>query len=236
MEKPLAEMVGTFAMVFIGCGAIMVHEMQNIPNAHLNVCLCFGLVIMVMIYACGHISGAHFNPAVTLAFAATNKFPWREVPYYILGQLVGAVLASVILFQLLGPVGHLGNTIPQVAPFKAVLMETVLTFFLMWVITAVATDHRAVSQMAGLAIGGTVAMAALMGGPISGASMNPARSFAPALVDGNIQHLWIYFVGPILGAYLGALCYQKISCPQTEESFEIEDSLDMENVEAKGCC
>jgi glycerol uptake facilitator-like aquaporin len=90
--------------------------------------------------------------------------------------------------------------------------------------------------MAGLAIGGTVAMAALMGGPISGASMNPARSFAPALVDGNIQHLWIYFVGPILGAYLGALCYQKISCPQTEESFEIEDSLDMENVEAKGCC
>ena len=129
MEKPLAEMVGTFAMVFIGCGSIMVHEIQALPNDHLNICLCFGLVIMVMIYACGHISGAHFNPAVTIAFAANKKFPWREVPYYILGQIVGAVLASVLLFQLFGPVAHLGNTIPQVIPFKALVMEIVLAFF-----------------------------------------------------------------------------------------------------------
>jgi aquaporin NIP len=233
MEKPLAEMVGTFAMVFIGCGAIMVHETQAIPNAHLNVCLCFGLVIMVMIYACGHISGAHFNPAVTLAFAATKKFPWREVPYYILGQLVGAILASVFLFQLLGPVSHLGSTIPQVVPFKAFIMEIVLAFFLMWVITAVATDHRAEGQMAGLAIGGTVALAALMGGPISGASMNPARSFAPALVDGDLQYLWIYIAGPIIGAYLGALCYHKVSRARPHEELEIEESLDIENIKTK---
>ena len=236
MEKPLAEMVGTFALVFIGCGSIMVHEIQSIPNAHLNVCFCFGLIIMVMIYACGHISGAHFNPAVTLAFAATQKFPWREVPYYILGQIVGAVLASVLLFQLFGPVAHLGSTLPTVVSFKALAMEIVLTFFLMWVIIAVATDHRAEGQMAGLAIGGTVALAALMGGPISGASMNPARSFAPAIVDGNLQHLWIYFLGPILGAYLGALCYQKLACARNKENVGKVKSQQVDNIEAKGCC
>lgn len=236
MEKPLAEMVGTFALVFVGCGAIMVHELQGITNAHLNICLAFGLVIMVMIYACGHISGAHFNPAVTLAFATTNKFPWREVPYYILGQLVGGVLASVALFQLLGPVGHLGSTIPHIAPVKAMLFEIVLTFFLMWVITAVATDHRAEGQMAGLAIGGTVALAALMGGPVSGASMNPVRSLAPALIDGELGHVWIYCVGPIIGAYLGAFCYQKVSCFRPREKLDLDEPQQAESVEAKGCC
>ena len=113
MEKPLAELVGTFALVFVGCGAIMVHQTHSIPNAHLNVSLCFGLVIMVMIYACGHISGAHFNPAVTLAFAAINRFSWREVPLYILAQFVGALLASVLLFKLFGPVANLGATLPN---------------------------------------------------------------------------------------------------------------------------
>ena len=116
---------------------------------------------------------------------------------------MGGVLASVALFQLLGPVGHLGSTIPHIAPVKAMLFEIVLTFFLMWVITAVATDHRAEGQMAGLAIGGTVALAALMGGPVSGASMNPVRSLAPALIDGELGHVWIYCVGPVIWAYLG---------------------------------
>ena len=237
MEKPLAELVGTFALVFVGCGSIMVHQIHAIPGAQLNVSLCFGLVIMVMIYACGHISGAHFNPAVTLAFASINRFSWREVPLYILAQFVGALLASVLLFQLFGPVANLGATLPNTEMAKVVLMEIVLTFFLMWVITAVATDHRAEGQMAGLAIGGTVALAALMGGPVSGASMNPARSLAPAVIDGNLSTVWLYFVGPLIGAWLGAICYQRLSCIREQPHSDSAKSSNNENIkEAKGCC
>ena len=224
LKKVGAEMVGTFALVFAGCGAIMVDAMTGGTIGHVGIGLVFGLVITVMIYATGHISGAHFNPAVTLAFASVGRFPWRQVPAYVLGQSAAALLASTMLYLLLDPVAHMGATTPSGSAIQALVLEAILTFFLMFVITAVATDGRAVGEMAGLAIGGTVALAAIFAGPICGASMNPARSFAPALVDGNLSHLWIYIAGPIVGALLGAWTYRLVRC--TDENPGAAD----------GCC
>ena len=224
LQKVGAEMVGTFALVFAGCGAIMIDATTGGMVTHLGVSVTFGLVIMVMIYATGHISGAHFNPAVTVAFAALGRFPWRQVPAYLGGQVGAALLAAAVLRWLLGPVAALGGTAPSGAAAQSVGMEFVLTFFLMFVITAVATDSRAVGQMAGLAIGGTVALASLFGGPVSGASMNPARSIGPALVDGGLTHLWIYVVGPLLGAAAGAWVYGWIRCAPPNRQ------------DAAGCC
>ena len=224
MEKPRhprrlwakvgAEMIGTVALVVAGCGAIMVDSITHGAITHLGVGLVFGLVIMVMIYATGHISGAHFNPAVTLAFAAVGRFSWREVPAYVAGQVVAGLLGAGVLLALLGPVADLGMTLPSGSDAQSLGMEGVLTFFLMFVITAVATDGRAVGQMAGLAIGGTVALAAVFGGPISGASMNPARSLAPAIVAGNLDAVWIYLAGPVLGALAGAWAYERVRCDE----------------------
>jgi aquaporin NIP len=205
-------MVGTFALVFAGCGAIMVDSMTGGSITHLGVGLVFGLVIMVMVYATGHISGAHFNPAVTVAFATLGSFSWREVPAYVLGQVTAALLASGALLLLFGSVAQLGATVPAGSSLQSLGLEALLTFFLMFVITAVATDGRAVGQMAGLAIGGTVALGAVFAGPISGASMNPARSLAPALVSGDLGALWIYLAGPIVGAIAGAWVYQLVRC------------------------
>jgi aquaporin NIP len=224
LKKVGAEMVGTFALVFAGCGAIMVDTMTGGTISHVGIGLVFGLVITVMIYATGHISGAHFNPAVTLAFASVGRFPWRQVPAYIIGQSAAALLASAMLYLLLGPVAHMGATMPSGSATQSLVLEAILTFFLMFVITAVATDGRAVGEMAGLAIGGTVALAAIFAGPICGASMNPARSLAPALVDGNLSHLWIYIVGPIAGALLGAWTYRLVRCTDENQSA------------ADGCC
>jgi len=207
-------MIGTFALVVAGCGAIMVDSITHGAITHLGVGLVFGLVIMVMIYATGHISGAHFNPAVTLAFAAVGRFSWREVPAYVAGQVVAGLLGAGVLLALLGPVADLGMTLPSGSDAQSLGMEGVLTFFLMFVITAVATDGRAVGQMAGLAIGGTVALAAVFGGPISGASMNPARSLAPAIVAGNLDAVWIYLAGPVLGALAGAWAYERVRCDE----------------------
>lgn len=224
LQKVGAEMVGTFAMVFAGCGAIMVNHSTEGSISHVGVALVFGLVITVMIYATGHISGAHFNPAVTVAFAAIGSFSWRQVPAYILGQLLAACLAAGALYAILGPVAGLGGTAPAGAPTQSLVLEIVLTFFLMFVITAVATDGRAVGQMAGLAIGGTVALGALFGGPISGASMNPARSLGPAVVSGEFGSIWLYLVGPFVGALLGAWVYRLIRCEDEGQE------------DAAGCC
>lgn len=211
-QKVGAEMVGTFALVFTGCGAIMVNDASGGAISHLGVGLTFGLVIMVMVYATGHISGAHFNPAVTLAFASSGGLPWREAPSYIAGQVSAAVAAAFMLSFLLGPAAQLGVTMPAGAPAQSLVLEFLLTFVLMFVIAAVATDSRAVGQMAGLAIGGTVALGAIFGGPISGASMNPARSLGPALVMGIVEHQWVYLVGPIAGAIGGASVYRLVRC------------------------
>jgi MIP family channel proteins len=196
--------------VFAGCGAVMV-DTKTQALGHVGVAISFGLVIMVMIYAVGHISGAHFNPAVTFAFALSRHFPWTRALGYWTAQLLGALAAAAaILRGSLGNIAHVGATLPVGSQGQSFLWELVLTFFLMFVITAVATDTRAVGEAAAIAIGGTVGLDAMFGGPISGASMNPARSIGPALVSGDVHALWLYVLAPLAGAALGALTYQFI--------------------------
>ena len=210
LQRAAAEGVGTFGLVFAGCGAIVIDSVSGGTVGHIGIGLTFGLIIMTMIYATGHISGAHFNPAVTIAFAVARHFPPRLVPVYLAAQFAGAVAASLCLRALFGPVAQLGATLPAGAAGQSLGLEIVLTFFLMFVVTSVATDSRAVGQAAALAIGGTVGLEALFAGPISGASMNPARSLAPALVSGTWQDQWLYVVGPIVGAVAGALVYRLV--------------------------
>jgi MIP family channel proteins len=208
MQRSLvAEGVGTFALVFAGAGAIVV-DARTHALGHVGVAITFGLVIMAMIYAVGHVSGAHFNPAVTFAFALTRHFPWPRAAAYWAAQLAGALVAAVLIRSSLGTDGHLGATLPSGSQAQSFVWELVLTFFLMFVIMAVATDTRAVGEAAAIAIGGTVGLDAMFGGPISGASMNPARSIGPALVVGDLHALWLYVAAPLIGAALGGLTYQ----------------------------
>ncbi len=206
-RRLLAEVIGTFTLVFAGCGAIMV-DAKTHALGHVGVAITFGLVIMVMIYAVGHISGAHFNPAVTFAFAISRHFPWRQVPRYWGAQLIGATLAALVLRGSLGNIAHVGATLPSGTDTQAFLWEAVMTFFLMFVIMAVATDTRAVGEAAAIAIGATVGMDAMFGGPISGASMNPARSLGPAIAAADFTSIWVYLTAPLVGATLAAVIYQ----------------------------
>ncbi len=205
-----SEGLGTFGLVFAGCGALMIDTLSHGQITHVGVGLVFGLIITVMIYAFGHISGAHFNPAVTLAFVVARHFPLRRLWVYWSAQVVGAALAALCLRLLLGDVAHLGTTLPAGTGgvWQSFAFEALLTFFLMLVIMAMATDTRAVGQAAALAIGATVALEALFAGPISGASMNPARSFGPALVSFTWTAQWVYLSAPFLGAVAGALLYR----------------------------
>jgi aquaporin NIP len=214
-----AEFVGTFALVFAGAGAVMV-DAKTHALGHVGVAITFGLVIMAMIYAVGHISGAHFNGAVTFAFALSRHFPWTRAAGYWLAQLLGALAAAALLRGSLGNIAHVGATLPSGSQAQSFLWELVLTFFLMFVIMAVATDTRAVGEAAAVAIGGTVGLDAMFGGPISGASMNPMRSAGPALVSGDLHALWLYIVAPIAGASLGALAYQYIRGEQLQPAHE----------------
>jgi aquaporin NIP len=204
-----AELIGTFALVFAGAGAVMV-DAKTHALGHVGVAITFGLVIMAMIYAVGHVSGAHFNPSVSFAFALTRHFPWPRVVAYWLAQVAGAVIAAALLRGSLGNVAHVGATLPAGSQGRSFLWEAVLTFFLMFVIMAVATDTRAVGEAAALAIGGTVGFDAMFGGPVTGASMNPARSLGPALVSGDLHALWLYLAAPLVGAGAGALAYQLV--------------------------
>lgn len=198
----VAEAIGTFALVFAGCGAIAVGTLGPA-----GVAAAFGLAIMTMIYAVGHVSGAHFNPAVTAAFALGRHVPAARVLPYWAAQVTGAIAGAALLRATLGNV-PLGVTHPSGSDVQSLVWEAVLTFFLMLVIVSVATDTRAVGQAAAIAIGGTVALGALVGGPISGASMNPARSIGPAIVSGDLADLWIYLVAPPIGAIAAALIYR----------------------------
>jgi MIP family channel proteins len=198
----VAEAIGTFALVFAGCGAIAVGTLGP-PG----VAAAFGLAILTMVYALGHVSGAHFNPAVTLGFAIGRHFPVARVGPYWVAQVAGAVAAAGLLRATLGDV-PLGVTQPAGTDVQAFVWEVVLTFFLMLVIVSVATDTRAVGQGAAIAIGGAVALGSLVGGPVSGASMNPARSLGPALVSGELNALWIYLVAPPVGAIGAVLVYR----------------------------
>ena len=205
----VAEAIGTFALVFAGAGAVMV-DAKTHALGHVGVAITFGLVIMAMIYAVGHISGAHFNAAVTFAFALSRHFPWPRALAYWGAQFVGALAAAALLRASLGNVAHVGATLPSGSQAQSFVWELVLSVFLMFVIMAVATDTRAVGEAAALAIGGTIGLDAMFGGPISGASMNPARSIGPAIVSGDLHALWLYVAAPLAGATLGALAYQFI--------------------------
>jgi MIP family channel proteins len=207
LRRTAAELAGTFALVLAGCGAIVV-DRQTGALGHVGVAAAFGLVILVMIAAFGHLSGAHFNPAVTVAFALIRHFPWREVPAYVGGQLAGATLGAATLGALFGTASGLGATVPSGSAAQAFAVELLLSAALMLVITAVATDTRAVGQLAAVAIGATVALDALWGGPVTGASMNPARSFGPALLTASWHYHWIYWLAPLLGACAAAAFYQ----------------------------
>lgn len=211
-QRVLAEGVGSYALVVAGCGAIIVNTLTGTLSS-VGVAATFGLIILVMVAATEHLSGAHFNPAVTVAFAFTRHFPWREVPAYVGAQLAGAIAAAGTLRLLFGMVAGLGATVPNGATGQAFGVEFLLTAMLMFVIAAVATDPRSGSHSAAPAIGATVALAALWGGPISGASMNPARSLGPALVAGIWNDHWLYWLAPLLGAVVGAWLYQALRGP-----------------------
>lgn len=214
-ERLASEVFGTFALVFAGTGAIVINQVQGGVITHPGVALVFGLVVVAMIYAFGDVGGAHFNPAVTLAFAAAGRFPWREVPGYLAAQAVGGFLASGILRVLFPDQTSLGATLPAGSALQSAILEIILTVLLMLVILRVSTGAKEKGITAGIAIGSVVALEALFAGPISGASMNPIRSLAPAVVSGEWKHLWIYLLCPTLGALLAVpLCCltQKRGC------------------------
>jgi|TARA_B110000881_G_scaffold219389_1_gene241171 aquaporin Z len=212
MKKYISEFIGTFSMIFCGTGAMTVNEITGGEVTHVGIAITWGLIVMAMIYAFGETSGAHFNPAVTIAFAYAKKFAWKEVPKYIIAQILGAFAASLILWFLFPTSETLGATIPTVDVGRAFVMELLLTFFLMVVIINVSTGSKETGIIAGIAVGAVVLLEAMFAGPITNASMNPARSIAPAIVSGKMQHLWMYILAPILGAILAV-----ISCKLVKE-------------------
>lgn len=225
-RRALAEGLAAFALVFAGCGAVVANEVDGGQLGAVGVALAFGLVIMVMVYATGHLSGAHINPAVTLAFTLTRHFPRRDAAAYIGAQLAGALAGALVLLAVwTSKPADLGATIPSVGVGSALVYECALTAVLMFVIMAVATDTRAVGAAAAIAIGGTIGVDALAGSAVTGASMNPARSFGPALAAGQWADFWIYVAGPIAGAALGALAYQAVRGEHPEPA---TDGLDAE--------
>lgn len=207
----LAEAIATFSLVLAGCGAIVVDSLTG-QLGHLGIALTFALVICVMVYATGHVSGAHINPAITVAFAATGHFPWRRVPRYIGAQVAGGMVAAGILRSLWGATALLGTTTvaPGLGVWQAVVLEVLATGLLAFVIASVATDARAQAPAAGLAIGLAVGAGSLFIGPMTGGSLNPARSIAPALVSGQLTHLWLYLAAPVAGAVVAMGLYEVV--------------------------
>jgi len=201
-QKLLAEALGTFLLTFVAAGSSMMMVISHGEVTDAAHSVAPGLVIMAMIYTVGNISGAHFNPVVTLAFALRKDFPWGRVVGYWAAQLLGAVLAALLLQALLGPVKHVGATLPQFGLIPGLVMEIVLTFLLVTVILATATNKGLVGHNASIAVGGTIALCGLFADPVSGASMNPARSLGPVLVSGYLNDAWIYLAGPFAGALL----------------------------------
>jgi len=217
MNKYLSEFIGTFGLVFFGTGAIIVNDLTGGDITHLGVSVMFGLIVMAMIFAFGEISGAHINPAVTLAFWFSGRFSGKDVMPYILAQFLGAILASGTLLLLFPDHIGLGATLPSDTVLQTFILEVLLTFFLMLVIMNVSVGSKEIGTLAGIAIGATVLLEALFAGPITGASMNPARSLGPALVSGQFTHLWVYIVAPTTGAILAILLCKNLKgkdcCP-----------------------
>ena len=200
MKRAVAEFIGTFTLVFAGTGAIIVNEVSGGAVTHVGIALTFGLVVLVMIYTFGDISGAHLNPAVTVGFWAARRMSVAQVPVYISSQVIGAVAASAALRALFPQSKLLGATLPAGSDGQSLLLEMILTFLLMLTILNVSTGAKEKGITAGIAVGGLIGLEAMFAGPISGASMNPARSIAPALVAGHFEHLWVYVVAPSVGA------------------------------------
>lgn len=217
MRKYIAEAIGTFALVFCGTGAIVINQETGGTVSHAGIAITFGLIVMAMIYALGNISGAHLNPAVSIAFAIAGRFPLKQVAPYIISQVAGAILASLAL-KLLFPANQLlGATLPMGSAMQSFGLELVLSFFLMLVIINVATGSKEQGMFAGLAIGSTVLLEAMFAGPICGASMNPARSFAPALVSGHFEHLWIYLAATVAGMVIAVPIWKYLSANSTNK-------------------
>ena len=202
MRKYLAELIGTFALVFCGTGAIIINQESGGAISHVGIAMTFGLIVSVMIYTVGDISGAHLNPAVTIAFWIAKDFSIKEIIPYILSQGFGAFIASITLHYLFPLNDALGSTLPSGSPLQSFILELILTFLLMFVILHVAKGSNEQGMFAGIAIGGVVMLEALFAGPICGASMNPIRSIAPAIISGHVEHLWVYIAAPIIGAIL----------------------------------
>lgn len=216
MKRYWAELVGTYILVFAGCGAIVVESLTG-AMGHVGIALVFGLVVTAVIYTFGHVSGAHINPAVTISFTFTKELSIKEAFNYILFQLIGAILAVLSLFLLfleeaksIKALAYYGATLPRGSWYQSFIFELILTFILMLVIYGSAIHGKAIKSFAGIAIGFTVGVEAMFAGPITGASMNPARSIAPALISGNVSDLWIYIIAPILGALLAGFFYVKV--------------------------
>ncbi|MEO3408093.1 aquaporin [Mucilaginibacter sp. CAU 1740] len=202
MRKYVAELIGTFTMVFCGTGAMVIDQQSGGSVTHVGVAITWGLIVMSMIYALGNVSGAHMNPAVSIAFSVAGRFKARLLPGYIASQLAGALLASVTLKFLFPANSLLGATLPAGTAMQSFVLELLLTFFLMLVIMQVAHGSKEQGLFAGIAIGSVVGLEAMFAGPICGASMNPARSIAPALVSGHLEHLWVYVIAPVAGAVI----------------------------------
>jgi len=209
MKRYFSEFIGTFALIFCGTGAMTINEITGGSVTGVGIGITWGFIVIAMIYAFGDISGAHFNPAVTIAFAFAKKFSWKEVPVYIIVQCLAAITASGMLLYLFPASEWLGGTQPSVTPYfppiKAFVLEITLTFFLMLVIINVSTGAKEIGVIAGLAIGGVVMLEAIFAGPMTNASMNPARSLGPALVSGHLENLWLYLTAPFIGAILAVL-------------------------------
>jgi MIP family channel proteins len=215
MRMLAAELFGTFALVFAGTGAIVINDTQNGAITHVGIALTFGLVVLAMIYSLGDVSGAHLNPAVTLGFFAARRFPGRSVLPYIASQVAGALLASACLLALFPDHPTLGATRPHGPAAQSFALELFLTLFLMFVILSVSTGAKEKGMMAGIAVGSVIAFEAMFAGPVSGASMNPARSLAPAIVSLNLNSLWLYLLAPVIGSMASVVacrCIQERPC------------------------
>ncbi|GMP74193.1 hypothetical protein CsSME_00031675 [Camellia sinensis var. sinensis] len=220
IQKVIAELGGTYLLIFGGCAVVVVNLGRDNVVTFPGIAIAWGLLVMVLVYSISHISGAHFNPAITIAFASCNRFPWKQVPAYIAAQVVGSTLGSGTLRLIFnGKYDHFAGTAPAPggSDVQSLILEFIITFFLMFVVCSIATDDRAIKELAGLVIGATVSVNVFFAGPITGASMNPARSLGPAIVWNQYKGLWIYIVGPTFGA-VGAASVYNIFRPKTDES------------------
>lgn len=206
-KKVVAEFIGTFILIFAGTATAIVNQKTGGSVTLLGLAASGGLGIMIVILSTGHISGAHVNPSLTIAFAALRQFPWIQVPAYMGAQVLGSICAAFVLKLIFHPFGGGGVTIPAGSYAQAFALEFIITFNLMFVVTAVATDTRAVGELAGIAVGATVMLNILIAGSNSGGSMNPVRTLGPAIAAGNYKGVWIYLLAPIIGALCGAAAY-----------------------------